>query len=469
MSTFRRSLAAAAISITAGAFAALVFHGSFENLISKKEPTTEPSGSSTVASRQIKLREALESRFQSYLTSRSRHSYTLLQEVVACYMRADAAECLDTLRSLNALALVSPSSLAGIDSQVDVRDFASLLKVASTVNPQSAEALITKGFQQLISSDPLKAFEYLSFLPSNLRDKLGVELAESWGKRDGPGASNAFYKSGLRMYEGLSAIALTAWAQSDLEGAYRHLLSMDVLGEKSDRQLGAFVRLLGRKDARLGAKLLAEHGGEMPEQAQVGCRSLVMDLARQDGEKALAWAGSLPTDKLRYQALWGIIATAVSSDSSATQLALRAAMQLPISEYSLRDIRLKTADIAEKSANPFSLTDQIDNVYQREAAAVGVIQGIVARKGLAGLQEVVERGLSSKQEGWLEAAGSAILAPADVNEFAAAIVAAGGKPKTSEARDWKLLPPEVKNALLRSANANWAPEKVRALQQKLGQ
>ena len=473
MTAFRRTLAAGTISVAAGAFAAVFFNGPLEYFTTKRGQPSEPTVPSTVAVRQVPLREAFKNRFEEYVGSQSRHSYTLLQEVVSCYMRADPAECLDLLRSMNALTLVSSRSLSGIDSQVDQRDFATLLGVASNVNQQTAGALITKGFRELILSDPLEAFKYVSSLPLNLRNDLAAELAESWGRRDGPDAANAFYNSELPFSVGLCATALTAWAQTDLQGAYRHLMSLDVLGEKLDRLLGAFVGILGQKDARLGLRLLREHGGDMPEHARSGCRSLFRVLASQDGEAALGSAGSLPTDQLRYEALRGIVSVAYSGDSLSTELALRAAAQLPINAYSLKEIRTKTADIAKTSADPFSLAERLTNPHQREAAADGVVEAIVKRKGVAGVTEIISRGLSSKHEEWLEAAGSFIVAPkAHADSDPLLLAAAGGNqgnPEKTDSRDWKLLPLEVKNPLLTYANKSWTSERVAVLRQKLGQ
>jgi hypothetical protein len=454
MTAIQRSLAALTLGVAAGAISALFYEQVIVNQIAKNTESERPTAVSAGVIRQTQLRQALESRFSEYVANRSRHRYILLEEVVSAYMRTDAGDCLSLLRSMNALTLISSRSLAGIDSQIDLSDFATVLRAASDAAQFDRDALIADGFRELYLTDPAEAFEFLKYLPSHLRSKLASELAKSWARRDGPTAVDAFYKGADFA---LCSDALAAWAESDLEGAYQHLLSLDARGNYRDQLTGSFLQALAETDARAGFRLIAAHADDLPMEAQPTCLNIYKAMAAQDPEGTLKSAGSLPTDQLRRAALAGIVLSSDPSKPRSLEFALAAAQQMPVSLYSLRAISQGAADIARTNVDPFSVAEQLSDPYQFNAAVDGVTRGLVESKGMDGLSGIVRRGLSSNKGEWLDAAGSIIVAgkgAADANNI--------------NAGNWKSLPPDIAEALLSYANTNWDPEKVAALKGKLG-
>ncbi|MEJ7606667.1 MAG: hypothetical protein WKF37_10455 [Bryobacteraceae bacterium] len=142
----------------------------------------------------LTFRKELIVQYQRYLADQSRHQKVLLDEVVGAYMRADPKECLATLRSMNALGLVSSDPLGGIFARIDLDDFNKGLAFASEKGNSIGEDLIRKGFDRKAQADPEAAFEDLKSVPGYLREELSTRLARIWGKSKGKEAADAFLK-----------------------------------------------------------------------------------------------------------------------------------------------------------------------------------------------------------------------------------------------------------------------------------
>ena len=459
MNAIRKTLAALALGVATGALSAAFCTRVASNQFPQRAEPKGASAASTGAIRQSSLRDAFNTRFGEYLANRSRHRYVLLEEVISDYLRTDPEVCLSLLRSRSALTLVSPGSLASLDTQIDPSDLSAILRIASVCDQRVGDALISDCFRKLISTDPAKALDELQLLPTRLRGDLASELAESWGRRDGPGAADAFYKSNIPWVSGATFVtALAAWAETDLTGAYQHLLSLEKPGLQRDRFVGQFLGTLAGKDPRLGFQLLRDHAADMPVEAASPCQKIYRAMAAQDPDGTLQAALALPTDQLRNRALFGIIFASDPNIPRSVETALEAARQMPDSLTSLGQITWKTSYLAQTSADPFSLAERPGDPYQHKAAVDGITDGLVRGQGIDGLAEVVRKGVSANESEWLDSAGSLILAAKPA-----------GNANKSGGNNWKQLPPDVAGALLDYANANWGLEKVASLKGKLAQ
>lgn len=138
------------------------------------------------------LRDEFHHRYKRYVNERSRHRKVLLWEVLAAYMRANPQECFQALREVNGYYLISGDSFSSIVGNIDHHDFTLASKMASETGGSLSDALIRNGFRRQIESHPEAAFGFVRTLPGHLREELSMELARSWGKRNGPEAAAAF-------------------------------------------------------------------------------------------------------------------------------------------------------------------------------------------------------------------------------------------------------------------------------------
>jgi hypothetical protein len=222
---------------------------------------------------------------------------------------------------------------------------------------------------------------------------------------------------------------------------------------------------------------MSAHADDLPEEAQGACENIYKRLTADTPESILTSATSWPTDALRNAALTGI---ALSPDTNASkpgsrELALGAALLMPDTSYSLHLITRQTAALARTSTDPFSFVAQSNDPYQQNAAIDGVTQGLIQSNGLDGVTKIVQQGVSSNEEQWLEAAASVIVplktAAGGDKDVVDMIMArnSGADSKYNNNQDWKRLPPDTAKALLDYANSNWNPERLAALKARLGQ
>ena len=322
-------------------------------------------------------------------------------------------------------------------THIDLDDFAGILRLAGEVDARAGDP---DSFHRLIEADPQKAFGYLSSLPVYLRRELAMDLAKSWGARDGARAADAFFHyRDLPRWEVRTWVALAAWAKRDPEAAYEHAISLGEPGGELDAFTAPFLNLLASQDPQTAARLLSTHG-DIPPRGMEQSSNVFAIFCRTDPQNALEAAASMPTPAARIMALEGI----ASQAPRAAQAALQAAEQLPVSQTSMQDLKNAVAYLTLTNPDPYADVDQQTDPYRRQAAMAGVILGKTYNNGLDGFNEAVRRGLSSNDTGWLEAAATLILSPALALDLQ----------DQKSSPDWKSLSPDVGNAVVNYAKAH---------------
>lgn len=400
------------------------------------------------------LLNELKERHKTYSRTHARKDGVLLREVIAVYMRTNAEECLSVLQDLGLTSMVSLAGLSDLSSIADTGDLESVLKVASKLDARIVDPMVTEAFQKKIASDPAKAFEYISFLPSFLRGKLATELAEKWGEKDGPAAAKAFFKYQRGgAWTNQFSVALAGWGKHDPEGAFRYLVSIDDASANVHSLIDSFIVQLARTNVDGAARIIAERVKEVNGNG-ISLDSVFREFAKQNSRQAFEAALRLPSETAQWQALMEIGGYSAIRNP---EFALEVAARVPTSEYSLAMAKKAALWLAyQRPADPYSVAERQPDPIQRSAAIGGVTEGLFKRKGIAGVSEAIRHGITSKAPEWLESAGSFIL---ETNP------PAGTNGKASV--EWRTIPRDLSAAILRHAEANWPADRVALLKSRI--
>ena len=384
-----------------------------------------------------------------------------MEEIVSAYLRAAPEECVSCLRTWNALALLSSNSLASLDAQANAGDFSAILRLASNIDGRFGDELIKTAFVRLIEDDPTKAFQYLQSVPSYFREEFATKLALAWGERSGADACRAFtHCGGLLNCRIQFRAAVNGWSKHDPKGAFNYLLSLDPAEFNIQDFTQAYFTQNGKsiaKDPAVAIQMLnsySEMAGPASEPAVTG---IFHNIAFDDPKNALRYADEIK-GVVGHNAALGTIATVNLFIDPQTSIDI--ASQMPVSEKSLAILRRGVAKVAADSADPYSMAELQSNPYQRAAAVAGVTQGLYESRGATGVASVVERGLSSNEPEWLDAAARLVLESKGQTRE---------KSGNTKASGWSSLPQEVSDALANYAERNLPPEKAASLKAKLQQ
>lgn len=445
MNYYRLLLAAASLFLL-GALIGFWFNGRSSSLTPRPQDLAEGSNSKEPPIRQRILDEEFELRFDRFRSERTWTAKLRLLELLSAYLRADPLKCKALLSARRALALINPD-------ECNLTDVDKVLEYANHGGGAFMDEMITSAFKHLIETDPLKAFEYLSRVPSHKREEFAMELVRSWSKSDPRAATEAFLNSRVlgKLWREPLAAAVSTWFSADPAAAYKFLTSIDSPKfSVEDMIKDGMARILEEPNADAGfQKQLLDWYVENASDPNPALERLSI-VARFGGDRVFDLVDSLPNGISRLQALTDL---AQGPNVIPAQIRLSAGSKLPVSNNSIAAVSTVAADLAHSGEVPFGEIQQINDPFQRSAATAAATKATLETKGVNGIAEIIRHGVSSGEGEWLRSAANLISAQQPESTAASGDIAI----------TWTSLPADLTTALVEYANRNLAADQAAKL------
>ncbi len=399
------------------------------------------------------LRAEFLERYAAWLRTRSWREKLAMEETIVAFLQLAPTECCELLRSRHLLGVATDNSLVQIGALGAV-DYADALRAASTIGGRVGDLIIKSAFEREYEKDPGAAFFLIGSLPAHLRGNLTLQLGEKWFERDGAAAAQVFTVNRRNLdfpdwnYLFFNNL-LDQWAKTDPDGAARFLTTSEAFRYSPESSRLRMIESRGEHEDLVMPEIQSIIDDRRVNDATLG--KLFQMAAIVDGAKALQLVEGL-NEPRRTKALAAIAEQ--TNDADHPDTAFQAAAEMPVSQQSLELLKDAVNKLTAQQDDPFAMLDLATDAYQRSAVAAGVTQALQEREGVAGIESVMQQGIATKSNEWIEAAANSVIAK-DESET-----------ETTPGK-WKALSAKAKAALVRYAAANWTPEKAALLRQDL--